>query len=128
VILASSTGIAGRLANALYSELFSGPELEATVSAHLLQKAYHVLLFGVLGWLVVSGAAVRSRRLLVQVAAWSFVVGAVSEALQLAFADRGPSLWDVLLNGVSGCLAGWLALRLSSTHPVEPGALHREES
>jgi VanZ family protein len=111
LILFSSTGIAGRWANALYALLSLRSGLGGGVTLLLFQKAYHVFLFAVLGGLLVSAASSRlpawSRAIL-----WSFVIGALSEALQLAFDGRGPSFADVLLNGASGAAGGLLWLRV----------------
>lgn len=111
LILFSSTGIAGRWANALYAMLSSHAGLGEGMAMLLFQKGYHVFLFAVLGGLLVSAAASRlsvlSRAIL-----WSFVIGALSETLQLAFEGRGPSLADVVLNGASGSAGGWIWLRV----------------
>ena len=109
LIFFSSTGVAGRWANALYALLSSHSGLGEGVTMFLFQKAYHVFLFAVLGGLLISGAS-RSPAFL-RVVLWSFVIGALSEALQLLFANRGPSFRDVLLNGVSGLFGGWIWLR-----------------
>jgi VanZ family protein len=109
LIFFSSTGVAGRWANALYAILSSRSGLGEGMAMFLFQKAYHVFLFAVLGGLLISSAArppAFSRVIL-----WSFLIGALSEALQLGFANRGPSFRDVLLNGVSGSAGGWIWLR-----------------
>ena len=112
LILFSSTGIAGRWANAIYAMLSSHSGLGDGIAMLLFQKGYHVFLFAVLGGLLVSA----SSRLpaLPRAILWCFVIGALSEALQLAFEGRGPSLADVLLNGASGSLGGWIWLRAFS--------------
>jgi VanZ family protein len=128
LIFFSSTGVAGRWANALYAILSSHSGLGEGVTMFLFQKAYHVFLFAVLGALLVSGAS-RSPAFS-RVVLWSFLIGSLSEALQLLFANRGPSLRDVLLNGVSGLLGAWIWLRASAgrrrptptTVPWTPGA------
>jgi len=87
----------------------------------LFQKGYHVFLFVVLGGLLVSAAS-SSAPTLSRAILWSFVVGALSEALQLAFDGRGPSLADVLLNGASGSAGAWIWLRmLSARRKTAPG-------
>ena len=116
MIFFSSTGVAGRWANLLYAMLSSSSGLGQGVAMLLFQKAYHVFLFAVLGGLLVSGASSQPPALSRSVL-WSFVIGALSEALQLAFEGRGPSFADVLLNGVSGMAGGWAWLRLVSARP-----------
>lgn len=89
----------------------------------VLQKGYHVVLFAVLGWMLAAGSWPR-RNALWRAALGSFLIGALSEALQLAFDGRGPSLWDVALNGVSGCAAAWVWLRLfSASHEAAQKAV-----
>jgi VanZ family protein len=80
----------------------------------LFQKGFHVFLFAVLGGLLVSASSRLPAlyRALYRAILWSFVIGALSEALQLLFAGRGPSFADVLLNGVSGTAGGWIWLRV----------------
>lgn len=123
LILFSSTGIAGRWANALYALLCLRSGLGGGVTVLLFQKTYHVFLFAVLGGLLVSAASPRlpawSRAI-----AWSFVIGALSEALQLAFEGRGPSFADVVLNGASGAAGAWIWLRvLAVRRKATPGAV-----
>jgi VanZ family protein len=113
LIFFSSTGVAGRWANELYALFSANSELGAGVPMLLLQKGYHVVLFAVLGWLLVTAGWPRLNTL-PRAVIWSFAVGALSEALQLAFEGRGPSLADVALNGASGSLAAWIWTRLFS--------------
>jgi VanZ family protein len=52
------------------------------------------------------------------------VIGALSEAVQLAFDGRGPSFADVVLNGASGAVGGWIWLRvLAVRRKTAPGAV-----
>jgi VanZ family protein len=118
LIFFSSTGVAGRWANALYAMLSSGVGLGGGWEMLLFQKAYHVFLFGVLGALIVSAAR---RPALSRAILWSLLIGGLSEALQLFFAGRGPSFADVLLNGLSGSAGGWIWLRtLASRQKAAP--------
>lgn len=110
LIFFSSTDIAASWANALYAVLSTGSGLDKGVSMFVFQKAYHVFLFGVLGCLIASANGSR-RNPLPRVMLWSFLIGALSEALQFAFEGRGPSVADALLNGASGSAAGWLWTR-----------------
>jgi VanZ family protein len=120
LIFFSSTGVAGRWANWLYSALSSHSGLGQGVAMLLFQKAYHVFLFAVLGTLLVTADSWRFPAWL-RAVPWSFAIGALSEALQLAFDGRGPSLADVLLNGVSGSAGGWIWLRLlAARHKTAP--------
>jgi len=122
LIFFSSTGVAGRWAHELYELFSSGSELGAGVSMLFVQKSYHVVLFAVLGWLLATAAWPRLNAL-PRAVLWSFLIGAMSEALQLAFESRGPSLADVALNGVSGSLAAWVCIRLfSARHGAAPKA------
>jgi hypothetical protein len=109
-IFFSSTSIAGRWARQFYEALSAHSGLGEGMVMLLFQKGYHVFLFGVLGWLIVS--APSSRPLLMRAMLWTFVIGALSEALQMAFHGRGPSFADVLLNGISGSAAAWIWLRV----------------
>lgn len=118
LIFFSSTGVAGRWANELYALFSANSELGAGVPMLLLQKGYHVVLFAVLGWLLVRVGWPRLNAL-PRAIVWSFAVGALSEALQLAFEGRGPSLADVALNGASGSLAAWIWIRLFSPRHAE---------
>jgi VanZ family protein len=110
LIFFSSTGVAGRWAHELYAELSSLSGLGQGWTMLLFQKAYHVFLFAVLGGLLISASSrlpALSRAIL-----WSFVIGSLSETLQLFFAGRGPSFADVFLNGVSGTAGAWICLRM----------------
>jgi len=84
LIFFSSTDIAASWANALYAVLSTGSGLDKGVSMFVFQKAYHVFLFGVLGCLIASANGSR-RNPLPRVMLWSFLIGALSEALQFAF-------------------------------------------
>jgi VanZ family protein len=120
LIFFSSTGVAGRWANLLYALLSSSTGLGHGMAMLLFQKAYHVFLFAVLGGLLVSA---RSAPAWSRAIVWSFVIGALSEALQLAFEGRGPLFTDVLLNGVSGTAGGWAWLRvLAASAKASPRA------
>jgi VanZ family protein len=120
LILFSSTGVAGRWANQLYALFVASSDLSAGVPILVLQKGLHVFLFAVLGWLLVTASWPRLNAL-PRAMLWSFVIGAASEAVQLAFEGRGPSLADVALNGVSGSLAAWFWVRLfSARHSAAP--------
>jgi VanZ family protein len=110
LILFSSTSLAGRWANQLYALFAASSDLGAGMSMLVLQKGVHVVLFAVLGCLLVSASWPRLN-VLPRAVLWSFAIGALSEAVQLAFEGRGPSLADVALNGVSGSLAAWIWAR-----------------
>ncbi len=89
----------------------------------VLQKGYHVLLFAVLGWLLVT-TNWPHRNALSRAVLGCFIIGALSEALQLAFEGRGPSIADVVLNGVSGLVGAWIWVRLfSSRHETAEKAV-----
>lgn len=112
-IFFSSTSIAGRWAIQLYDAWSAHSGLGEGIAMLLFQKAYHVFLFAVLGWLIASAPSPRPP-LLSRTIVWAFVTGALSEALQLAFEGRGPSFADALLNGLSGSAAAWVWLRVVS--------------
>ena len=112
LILFSSTGVASEWAHGFYGYLFGGDSSQAVgLPRHLAQKAYHIFLFVVLGWLVAAPRIPAGARLRRGVG-WAFVIGALSELVQLGFAGRNPMLSDVLLNGLSGSLSAWLRVRL----------------
>lgn len=111
LIFFSSTAIAGRWANGLFAVVSVHAGFGEGVAYPLLKKAYHVFLFAVLGGLPVSSPSLREP-LLWRAVLWSFVIGALSEALQLGFSGRGPSFADVLLNGASGSVGGWIWIRV----------------
>ncbi len=123
LILFSSTGVAGRWAHLLYAALSSRVGLGQGVTMFLFQKGYHVFLFAVLGGLLASGTSSRPQAFS-RVVLWSFAIGALSEALQLLFANRGPSWHDVFLNGVSGSAGGWAWLRtFAARRRAAPGTV-----
>ncbi len=111
LILFSSTGVASQWAHGFYGYVFGDSGQALGLSRHLAQKAYHIFLFVVLGWLLAAPGMPAGSRLRRGVG-WAFLIGALSELVQLGFAGRNPMLSDVLLNGLSGSLSAWLRLRL----------------
>ena len=119
-IVISQTGAAGQLANELFDWLFGGERGGANVLHFLLQKGYHVFLFGVFGWLLTSPLGRRSWRTCLL---WCVGLGAASEALQLLAEGRSPTVSDAVLNVVAASLAVWLSWRLRSRAvDSQPGA------
>ena len=116
-ILFSQTAVAGTLADSFFA-LFFEPDPGPVDWKHFLaQKAYHVLLFAVLGVLVgnrcptVANRATRARQ---HAVAWCIGLGVFAECLQFLSANRHPSAWDALLNVGSALLAYGLTARAAA--------------
>ena len=106
-VVFSQTGLAGRMADAVALWLFGPrPEGPEELLRYLLQKGYHVGLFGVLGYL----AAATGKRGVKQMLFWTVVFSAASEALQFLAPARSPQISDAILN-VAAALAGWWLAR-----------------
>lgn len=110
LILLSSTGFAAEWANQAYGWLIVSPGLASESFRPAVQKAYHVFLFAVFGWLAAAPPRPRRARLRRGIVL-AFAVGAVSEIVQLGFAGRSPAIADVVLNGMSGWIGAWVRVR-----------------
>ena len=111
VIFLASTGMAGTWADIVYAAIFGASDQPGSAPGHFLaQKAFHVFLFAVLGWLVSPLVRGKQVRRLVLSTSFCLVVGTVSEGLQLFSDAREPRFSDVLLNGLSGALSSLVSI------------------
>ena len=119
VILFSSTSLAGRLSDHAFisvATVFPDP-LQHNHSAVsdlyvIAEKSFHLLLFSTLGfllWKVISDLS-RKFTLILFV---GLVIGSLSEAVQLFFPDRDPTLRDVLIDVVGTAMGALLARAIS---------------
>jgi VanZ family protein len=113
VIMLSSTTAVDQAANSLLTKLLSLVDGDRSfgVVKFLAQKGAHIFLFSLLGWLVIALISGGSKRRLLLATAATFAVGTCSESLQAVFPGRNPTLFDLMLNGVSGTSAAYLRLR-----------------
>lgn len=128
VCLFGSTDLAGELRVAVQTAVmgvFGVHENSAEVSAAMLatgiQKAPHVLFFGLLGWLAAAEANPVRRK-------WCLTIGALiciaAEVLQGMTATRSLRLDDAVLNLAVFGLGAWLATRRTKLATEAPD--HRD--
>ncbi len=115
-IVLSQTGTAGRLADELFNSLFGAGNGGDETLHFVLQKGYHVFLFGVFGWLLTLPRGWRSRR---ECVLWCLGVGAAGESLQLLALGRSPKVSDAILNVAAGFLAVWVSRRIQAAEAAE---------
>ena len=111
VIVLSQTKMAADAANALFGWFFGGGGGGDGVLRLVLQKGYHVLLYGTFGCLLTLPPDWRSVRTCL---AWSAAVGVAGESLQLLVDGRSPRVSDAVLNVSAAILAVWLMRRLQA--------------
>lgn len=103
-ILLSQTDTASTFAHRLLSWTSGISSTEGPTLHSLLQKGFHVLVFGVFGWLLPRPGNRRAwRRTLLL----CLVVGVGSELLQLVATNRTPRLFDAALNLTASITALW---------------------
>ena len=117
LILFSQTTWAGQIANRISVWLFGGGPVSVGSPPFLMQKGYHVLLFGGLGWLLARSAAPRpaGRSLALAVG-----ISVVAEALQMLAPGRSPQVSDALLNVAAATLAWAVAKRMPRSRSAAP--------
>jgi hypothetical protein len=111
VLLLCSTSEVGSFVTHFYSHYLRPAMRGYGLSTHEAQKVLHVLLFGVLGWLL-AHTHLPPRPAWLRGLVWSFSVGAVTELVQIVARGREPLISDAILNGTAGALTCWLVLRL----------------
>jgi VanZ family protein len=113
IVLLSSTSQMGWLGAKVYYYYLRDVARPFGIHSHDAQKFLHVVLFGVLGWLL-ANANLPPRSPWVRGVVWSFGIGAITECIQLVVRGRHPLFSDVILNGVTGTLGCWLALWIAN--------------
>ena len=91
------------MANSISDWLFGPGPAEIGSPPFLLQKGYHVFLFGVFGWLIARSGAQWSAAAALGLAAG---FGVFAECLQWLAPGRHPQVSDALINIVSAG-TGW---------------------
>ena len=110
VIVFSQTGLAGALADALVLWLFGGrPEGGEEWLRLLMQKGYHVGLFGVAGLLIGLGEPAR-RGPAWHGLLWCVGLSVFGETLQLLAPARSPQFSDAALNVISALVGRQAAI------------------
>lgn len=119
IILFSSTSLAGRLSdNAFLSVAAMFPDWVRQDHAVLedvyftAEKTFHFSLFFVLGMLLWNTISGSSRRF-IRVVLAGLVVGISSEALQMFFPARDPTIRDIFINVLGAAAGASFALMLT---------------
>lgn len=118
VVILSSTSEVAEIGADVYRNYLRDAGRTLGISSHDAQKSLHVVLFGVLGWLL-AYTHLPPRSPWVRGLVWSFAVGSVTEIIQLLVRGREPLFSDVILNGVAGTLSCWLTLWAASRGSLE---------
>lgn len=109
VVVLSSTSEVAAMGDEVYRNYLREAGRTVGITSHEAQKSLHVVLFGVLGWLLAL-TNLPPRSPWARGLAWSFAVGAFTEIIQLLVRGRQPLFSDVILNGVAGTLGCWVTL------------------
>ena len=117
LILFCSTDVASSWADAVFAFLLSHGGPPGGLLRLLVQKCFHVFLFGVLGLLAALPHRLRTPAFAVGICV---VIGIVSEVFQAFWPSRSPSALDAALNLLSGLSAYALIFRWLSRRPLQP--------
>lgn len=117
LVLFSQTTWAGGIATVISTWLFGPGPAPVGSPPFLLQKAYHVFLFGTYGWLLARSGPPRSTPWALTLAVGLSVF---AESLQLLAPNRHPQVADAILNIAAATLfwaaaAGVFSSRTAST-------------